>query len=73
MEKLGNILGENIFVRNIVSCQCFVMLPSVCKLGNIFVRNIVSYEDLIFKSSAENFEHHFAPNVSQMSGKICQC
>ena len=35
---------RNIFVRNIVSYQYFVVFPSVGKPGNIFVRNIVSYQ-----------------------------
>ena len=35
---------RNIFVRNIVSYQYFLVFPSVGKPGNIFVRNIVSYQ-----------------------------
>ena len=40
VDKLGNIS----VVRNIVSCKCFVMFPSVVKLGNIFVENISPHE-----------------------------
>ena len=37
----------------VVSYQCFLMVPSVDKLGNIFVRNIVSYQCFLMVPSVD--------------------
>ena len=46
--SLGVAKEENIFLRNIVSYQCFVTFSSVDKLGNIFFGESLSPINVFF-------------------------